>query len=360
MRPQIRDGISVLYREIEGRKFELNFLVESTSTILPFAVDKHTLACVRLFDGSRTVAQIAQATGVASHAVEQLVSEWADQAILVDGANIVHLYQKTRFETQANFFAGFETAGRRGLQASICNAHVAILGVGGIGTWIAQGLVQAGVQKLTLIDPDQVELANLNRQALFTPDDIGQTKISALRRRLLQLDPELCITEVCERLETADDCVAVAQNVDLFVSCADEPGTDEVNRLVSGACYPLGISHILCGGYDGHLGFVGPTIVPDHAGCWFCYEQTLEHQLRTAGYQHLQITQAQIKGGNLGAISAIIANYHVLEALKVVSGFAQPTLLNQVAELDFLTYNIHKRPYRQQPSCRVCGTGKDT
>lgn len=354
MKPRIKDGVSVLFRTMESGDIELNFLVEVTSTIVTFQVDRNTLNCVRLFDGKHTVEEISKQTGVSSSAISQLSAALEAAHVLETNARQRNDYQGTRFETQAHFFSGFESEQSGDIQQKIGNASVVIIGAGGIGTWVAYGLVIAGVSNLTLVDPDTVELSNLNRQALFATDVVGHRKVTALRHKLQQFERELDVREVTERILSVEACTTIVAYADLVICCADEPGTDEINRIVSQSCYPGSIPHILCGGYDGHLGFVGPTIVPGESGCWFCYEQTLEHQLLSAGYEHLLITTAHVKGGNLGAISAIIANYHVLEALKVIGGFAKPTLVNQVAEIDFLTHHAHLRPYRQLKECPIC------
>lgn len=339
---------------MENGDIELNFLVEVTSTIIPFQVDLNTLNCVRLFDGKHTIGEISMWTNVSTSAVIQLVAALEAAHVLETNIPLHNDYQGTRFETQAHFFSGFASEQSGDIQQKIGNTSVVIIGVGGIGTWVAYGLVMAGVRNLTLVDPDTVELSNLNRQALFGADVVGHRKVTALHQKLQQFERELKVHEIAEKILSVESCAAIVADADLVICCADEPGTDEINRIVSQACYPGNIPHILCGGYDGHLGFVGPTIVPGESGCWFCYEQTLEHQMLSAGYEHLLITTAHVKGGNLGAISAIIANYHVLEALKVIGGFAKPSLVNQVAEIDFLTYHAHLRPYHQLKECPIC------
>ena len=104
----------------------------------------------------------------------------------------------------------------------------------------------------------------------------------------------------------------------IIISCADDPSTDAVNRIVIEVGFELQAPHVLCGGYDGHLSFIGPTVIPGKTACWFCYEHALDKQLHRADYQQLAVTNAHSKGGNIAAISAITANYHVLDALKVI------------------------------------------
>ena len=71
-------------------------------------------------------------------------------------------------------------------------AHVAVIGVGGVGGFATEALARAGVGELTLVDSDRVALSNINRQIIATHDTVGEYKTEAARRRALAINPE-CI-----------------------------------------------------------------------------------------------------------------------------------------------------------------------
>lgn len=73
-------------------------------------------------------------------------------------------------------------------------AHVILFGVGGVGSWCAEGLVRSGVRHLTLVDSDCVNLSNINRQLMATARTVGQVKVEALKERLLEINPHAEIT----------------------------------------------------------------------------------------------------------------------------------------------------------------------
>ena len=225
MKPAIRDGISVLYRPLAGG-YELNFLVESSSVIMPFEVDAHTLRCVRMFDGTHTIADISTAIGVSEASVSGLAALLYDQKLLRTRDRIYDRYEGTRFATQANFLAGFANDESPDMQEAIDASHVAIIGLGGIGSWVAYGLVLAGVKKLTLVDNDVVELANLNRQCLYDIACIGLPKAEMLAQKLRLVDPALEVEQVHRLVDSLQACSEVATGADLVICCADEPGTD--------------------------------------------------------------------------------------------------------------------------------------
>jgi len=75
-------------------------------------------------------------------------------------------------------------------------ARVIIFGVGGVGSWCAEGLVRSGVKDLTIVDPDVVCASNVNRQLQATVSTVGMVKVDALKERLLEINPEARIEAV--------------------------------------------------------------------------------------------------------------------------------------------------------------------
>ena len=86
-------------------------------------------------------------------------------------------------------------------------ARVLIFGIGGVGSWCAEGLVRSGVRHITIVDSDRVCVTNCNRQLMATSRTIGQVKVDALRERLLEINPDANITAYQKIYEakTADE-----------------------------------------------------------------------------------------------------------------------------------------------------------
>ena len=72
----------------------------------------------------------------------------------------------------------------------IQRAKVAIFGIGGVGSFVVEGLVRAGIQKFILIDSDTISRSNLNRQIHATQNTIGQDKVEVMKKRILEINPE--------------------------------------------------------------------------------------------------------------------------------------------------------------------------
>lgn len=91
--------------------------------------------------------------------------------------------------------------------AALSEARVILFGVGGVGSWCAEGLVRSGVRHLTLVDADRVSVSNVNRQLMATTLTVGQVKVEALKARLLEINPQAEIEAVQKvySAETADE-----------------------------------------------------------------------------------------------------------------------------------------------------------
>ena len=77
---------------------------------------------------------------------------------------------------------------------AIAQKRVIIFGVGGVGSWCAESLVRSGIQHLTIVDFDCVDVTNVNRQLMATTQTVGQVKVDALKERLLSINPSAEIT----------------------------------------------------------------------------------------------------------------------------------------------------------------------
>jgi len=80
------------------------------------------------------------------------------------------------------------------LMEQIASTRVIIFGVGGVGSWCAESLVRSGIKHLTIVDSDRICVTNINRQLMATTQTVGQVKVEALKKRLLEINPQAEIT----------------------------------------------------------------------------------------------------------------------------------------------------------------------
>ncbi|MCA3238959.1 MAG: ThiF family adenylyltransferase [Curvibacter sp.] len=101
-------------------------------------------------------------------------------------------------------------------------AHVAVVGVGGVGSWAVEALARSGVGRLTLIDLDHVAESNINRQIQATTATLGQAKVLALRERIAQIHPDCQVTCIEEFVEPANWPALLPGDVDAVIDACDQ------------------------------------------------------------------------------------------------------------------------------------------
>jgi tRNA threonylcarbamoyladenosine dehydratase len=101
-------------------------------------------------------------------------------------------------------FGGIERLYAEGALARLHNTRVAVIGVGGVGSWAVEALVRSGVGNLMLIDLDHVALSNINRQIQALDSTCGKSKVAALQERILDINANCCVTAI-EDFVTADN-----------------------------------------------------------------------------------------------------------------------------------------------------------
>ncbi len=125
-------------------------------------------------------------------------------------------------------------------------SHVAVFGLGGVGSWCAEALARSGVGRLTLVDRDTVGESNINRQLCAGVSTVGRPKTEVMAERIREVNPEASLRCICGHYEAADrerffsdydlvvDCIdLVACKLDLILSCR-ERGIPAVSALGTG------------------------------------------------------------------------------------------------------------------------------
>ncbi len=221
-------------------------------------------------------------------------------------------------------------------QTMLGDAHVGIIGLGGLGSAAALYLAAAGVGRLSLLDGDRVELSNLQRQIIHNEQRVGETKASSAARTLSALNSEIQVQAFAQHADQArlDE---LARHCDLLLDCSDNfPTRHAVNRacararcgLVSGAAIRL----------EGQL-FVSAPGDPDKP-CYACLY----------GEQG-PATESCEQAGVLGPLVGIIGSAQALEAIKWLTGQGQSGYL-QI--FDARSSNWRKWRVPPEPDCPVC------
>lgn len=279
-------------------------------------------------------------TGVGSIAVVSAITQAADwQAATAQLYNWQEQVMKDRDFMRYSRQILLEDIAIEG-QQKLLASRVLIVGLGGLGTPAALYLAGAGVGTLVLADDDEVHLSNLQRQILFTTEDINQPKAHVTRQRLNQLNPDIELVALQTRL-SGEDLQREVALADVVLDCTDNMAT---RQAINAACVAQNTPLITASavGFGGQIMVLTP---PWAQGCYRCLwpdEAEPERNCRTAGI--------------LGPVVGVMGTLQALEAIKLLSGME--TERNTLRLFDARSSGWRHLALNRASHCPVCG-GRD-
>lgn len=205
-------------------------------------------------------------------------------------------------------------------QKKLASSAVLIVGLGGLGAPVATYLTGAGVGRIGLCDPDVVSLTNLQRQVLYTEDQVGVSKVHCAAKRLASQSSHTRFELFYNGL-TAENAANIIKDYDLIIDCTDNYAT---RYLLDDVCLAAGRPwiHAAIGEFNGQLTvFNGPVRKLRYADLYPDREQ-------------LSNAPRQLQGV-LGAVPGVIGSLQASEALKFLLGIGQ-TLDGRLLVIDLL------------------------
>jgi sulfur-carrier protein adenylyltransferase/sulfurtransferase len=224
-------------------------------------------------------------------------------------------------------------------QKRLKNARVVCIGAGGLGSPASLYLAAAGVGTLGIVDFDVVDFSNLQRQILYSSNDVGRRKVEAAAGRLTSLNPEVRVVTHETPLSSAN-ALDILRDYDVVVDGADNFPT---RYLVNDACVLLGKPNA----YGSIFRFDGQASVFATKGgpCYRC----LYPEPPPPG-----LVPSCAEGGVLGVLPGIIGTIQATEAIKLILGVGT-TLAGRLLLLDALSMEFRTMKLRRDPACPVCG-----
>lgn len=132
-----------------------------------------------------------------------------------------HIQNNAKKHDTARRFAGLDRLYGDGASFKLSQAHVCVVGVGGVGSWAVEAVARCGVGEITLIDADHVVESNVNRQIQATSNSLGQAKIAALAERILLINPDCVVHQVDDFIDDAN-LELMPINADVVLDCIDQ------------------------------------------------------------------------------------------------------------------------------------------
>ena len=306
-------------------------------------------------DGSRTGAQLEQEFGTGR--VRSALADLGEAALLEDAADdeLIPAHERERWDRQLRYFSDLAVDGTPAseYQRRIRAARVALLGVGGLGSWAAYALACCGVGELVLVDGDVVEQSNFNRQILYRERDIGRPKVEAAADALAEFNSSCRLETVPRRLDGVAAIRATIEGADFVVNAADWPAHD-IERWTNRACVEAGLPFITMS-HSPPVARVGPLYLPGSTGCYSCQETAYResHPL----YDELveQRRGRPSPAPTLGPVCAFIGGQVAFETLHQLTGLCPPATLGVAHVYDLRTMEVTREPVSRRPDCEVCG-----
>ncbi len=223
-------------------------------------------------------------------------------------------------------------------QQRLLDSHVLIIGLGGLGSPVALYLAAAGIGKLTLVDDDDVELSNLQRQIIHAEKDVGRAKVHSAADSVKAINSALQLDIKTSRLDR-QALETVVDEVDVVVDCSDNFATrfllNEVTQqyrtpLVSGAAIRM----------EGQV-----TVYDPRLGEHNCYQCLYQNKG--------ELQQSCSESGVLSPLLGVIGSIQAVETVKLIAQFGE-SLAGRLLLIDATTMQWREIKLKANPDCPIC------
>jgi molybdopterin/thiamine biosynthesis adenylyltransferase len=228
-------------------------------------------------------------------------------------------------------------------QARLIAARVLVIGAGGLGAPLLQYLAAAGIGTLGVIDHDQVDLSNLQRQVIHRTADIGVAKVASARRALLDINPEVAVIAHDERL-ASNNAERIVGSYDIVADGSDNFAT---RYLLNDVCYRL--KKILVSAailrFDGQISTYKAWQGAGHP-CLRCIFPAAPSE---------DAVPSCAQAGVLGALAGTLGALQATEVVKEILGIGR-SLSGRLLMYDALAASFDEMAIAKRPDCPTCGS----
>ena len=216
-----------------------------------------------------------------------------------------------------------------------------IFGVGGLGSPVAMYLAASGVGELIIVDPDTVDLTNLQRQILHGTDDLNRDKVLSAKQTLNGINPQINVRTI-KAVLSAEMLEEEIMHADVVVDATDNfQSRFDINAacvqtntaLVSGAAIRL----------------EGQVSVFDMQADSACYQCLFPN----ADTDQSELEESCAETGVIGSVTGLIGSIQATEVIKLLVGMGQ-TLSNRLLLIDALNMEWHSVKIKKDPKCAIC------
>jgi molybdopterin/thiamine biosynthesis adenylyltransferase len=224
-------------------------------------------------------------------------------------------------------------------QARLLGAHALVIGAGGLGSPAALYLAASGVGRITLVDDDEVDLTNLQRQIMHTSARVGQPKVESAKQALHAINPGIEVIALRERAGP-QRLLELAQTASVVLDCSDNFAT---RHALNRACFAAGVPLVAGAAirFDGQISVFDPRAAS--SPCYACLFP------EDGKFEDVACSTMGVFAPLVGVIGAMQA----AEALKLLAQ-AGPSLAGRLLLLDGRAMEWTSIGLARNPACPVC------
>lgn len=314
-----------------------------------------------LAEGTRSIAALTDA--LRSHFPEVATEEVESCIADLDSLRMLERAEQPgppseRYFTNFVFFNRFATLreGAEDFQRRLRDAHVLILGMGGLGSNVLMHLVGVGVGRVTIIDHDTVELRNFSRQFLFRASDIGRPKVLRAAEWVHEFGPETDVIHLDRKISSPDGIAELLPGADLVIGAIDTPPLD-ISYWINSACVAAGVPHV-----RGGMGLRPQyySVDPGRSACVECDRMVMLDELTEPGskgvrWRLMRQRVVAVPNPGVGPIAGLIGSAVALEAIRYITRFTEPVAAGVLHTFDLASGGAEElTPWLARPDCPVC------
>jgi len=228
-------------------------------------------------------------------------------------------------------------------QQKLLQSRVLVIGAGGLGSPLLLYLAAAGVGTLGVVDDDEVDLSNLQRQIVHASESVGLAKVESARHSLSRVNPDVAVEMHHLRLDPSN-AEAIVARYDLVADGSDNFAT---RYLLNDLCYRLKKPLVAAAlaPFDGQLSVFKPYLGPPHP----CYRCLFREPPPPDSVPRCETA------GILGAVAGVMGCLEATEVLKELLGIGE-SLSGTLLVYDALRAGFHSIKLPRDPDCPTCGT----
>ncbi len=225
-------------------------------------------------------------------------------------------------------------------QRLITESRIAVVGAGGLGSPVLMYLAAAGVGTIGVIDSDQVDRTNLQRQIIFDESTIGMSKAQYAAQRVHELNSD-CDVRVFDVYLTSDNALGILSDFDIVIDATDNFAT---RYLINDSCVLLGIPYVWGSilRFDGQISVFADVNGP-------CYRCLFPHPPAPGS------VPSCADAGVIGSVCGVIGSLQATAALMLAMNKSTP-LVGAIGVFNAVDMSLQHVPVQRNPACPMCGT----